>query len=191
MHYHYELLIPPTDQPHFTITNIMDAYMLCDSCHNNSDAIGDWYVIGGRWAGEKLIKSLDPQKIKSYKKELKQSELRVMSVQAVKPTPCDKKNSLLADQVWRKHFPDINENPFMSDYSDQYENDLRDVWKLKDVPKNLTASGLIVTHSHHEEIICLPQSGEILKVVDEINKLDFSRYEINDDWLLATIDIHN
>jgi len=147
MHYLCEIIMPPTDNIEQAVEQILKPY--CE--HNEGDesddnAFWDWYVIGGRFAGQKLISGLDPEKLDLFYDELKELKVTVSSLQAGKQTLQPSDQIPMVDNLWKKHFPDFKgENcPLFSHSNDQYSEYMNgDVMKFNDVPDDLKCARVI------------------------------------------------
>ncbi|MCY4128091.1 MAG: hypothetical protein OXG15_02485, partial [Gammaproteobacteria bacterium] len=62
-HYHCEVIMPP--YPETEWKERVDAIMAPFSEHDDDSEhpLWDWYVIGGRWNGEKVLRAQDEDKV--------------------------------------------------------------------------------------------------------------------------------
>ncbi|GAF91717.1 unnamed protein product, partial [marine sediment metagenome] len=94
MHYHCEIILPPTDAVESAIAEIMAPFD-----ENNEDeetrspSFWDWYQIGGRWSGSKLTDHFDKDKLKNFHAELENRKVTVSGFQ------CGKQDISPASQI--------------------------------------------------------------------------------------------
>lgn len=217
MHHHLEIILPPIDRIEDAIKEIMAPFDENneDECSNS---FWDWYVIGGRWAGEHLRASVDPDKLSQFYDELEARKITVSGVTCGKQTlqPADQIPTV--DELWREYFPDseLNTCPLFSNFNDQYKDNCLDVDPLEQIPEELTASHLIIAGPNYndtgyEAVFMIETSiwngcnfvettwdGKLKTGVDlHIKKLtgyaDEYRKKITPqpDWLVATVDYHS
>lgn len=133
MHYHMELVMPPVKdivRDKFIIDRIMEPFEEEheeDSVESSGHPFFDWYVIGGRWAGDKLLQSLDKDKLDQFEKWMQDEGITVSGLifgkQELKPS--DQINRV--DAKWNEMFPrDDGEKvacPMFKHSNDQYGKD--------------------------------------------------------------------
>lgn len=205
MHFRVEVIMPPTDDVEKQLEVIMAPFSE-NSEDPNCDYIPkwwDWYVIGGRWRGEKAKEKLDNDTLKKFYDVLKMRGNEMVQSEI--------------DAVYRKHFPDQGETcPFVrKDWHEQYDTTLTDVWKLEDVNQAGTANKLIIAGPEHDENITTLElfqhdiwngvnfeitawdctiGGALRKYVEKIDRYkEEYREKITPqpNWLVITVDCHN
>jgi hypothetical protein len=147
MHYHLEIVMPPTDDIEAAIMEILAPFD--ENCENqdiaSKHAFWDWYRIGGRWSGAKLEALLGEQRIADFRAALQEANITVSGVQAGKPTlsPADQRDKV--DAMWNAMFPDspVKTCPLF----DHYKGDFGDAMPLGECPEGLACSHLIVAAS--------------------------------------------
>src|SRR4051812_29260376 len=107
MHYVAEVLIPPTENIPEAIKQVFDSLRRRDENDEPYD-IGDWwdwYVIGGRWSGNKLLATLDPKKLEEFEETLQGMNLTVAGLVAGKQELRPVSQEVQVDALWRETFP--------------------------------------------------------------------------------------
>jgi len=128
MHHHCEIIIPPTDDIESAIKSIMKPFdenqSQEDHDHNPSNTFYDWYVIGGRWAGTKLMAGYDQEKIKIFKQWLQEEKITVSGLQAGKQALSPEDQIPKVDAKWNEMFPsdagELMSCPMFAHSNDQY-----------------------------------------------------------------------
>lgn len=154
MHYAAEIVIPPTTDIQGSITQVMN-YFCSEKYDDDDNEIGrenhadwwDWWVIGGRWSGAKLMARYDPKKLNQFRQKLNEMHITVSSLRAGKETLQPASQIPVVDKLWQEWFPDGGEHcPLFDHARDQYKQDGfdDDVCLVPDVPDNLTAERVIL-----------------------------------------------
>lgn len=159
MHYHLEIIMPPTNDVEQAVKEILaqfDESGTDEDGEPNRYTFWDWWVIGGRWAGEKVKAQLDQDKLKEFYDELNKLNITVSGLQAGKQELKPASQIPAVDALWLKFFPDskVKACPLFNHYNDQYQkvSDLPDdVMKYSDIPEGLTASHVIVAKDHWDK----------------------------------------
>lgn len=154
MHYHLEIVMPPTDDVEKRIAEVMQPF---DENfteeedeegyrYNNPNSFWDWYVIGGRWAGIHLQTLVDPERLSEFNEELTKREVTVSGVVCGKQTLQPASQIAMVDELWREYFPDseLKACPLFSHFASNYEDNCLDVDSFNTIGKHLTASHLII-----------------------------------------------
>ena len=81
MHYHMEIIMPPTEEVKKQVDNILNPFREDES----GRGFWDWWEIGGRWAGIKEQAGIDPQRLQGFSDELTRRKVTVSAVQCGKP----------------------------------------------------------------------------------------------------------
>lgn len=216
-HYHLEIVMPPTADVHAAVTQILapfDESLDREDEAANGHPFWDWWVIGGRWAGEKITCAFGKKRMGAFYSALHAEGVTVSSVRCGKESLSPKSQIAKVDAMWREHFPEsqIMECPLF----DHYKGDIGDVMKLSDVPENLTAHRVIVAGPSFDESklrasymveteiwngVCHTRStwsGKLYDALAEHAKdleRAISEYAAKQtpkpDWLVVTIDYHS
>lgn len=223
MHSKIEIIIPPTDDVEASVKQVMQQFDENGTDEDgicNSHAFWDFYVIGGRWAGDKELSKLDQDKLASFYKALEEKNVTVSGFQAGKQTLSPESQIPMVDSLWKDYFPDCKSEgcPLFSHSNDQYSEALQgDICKVSEVTDSMTCEKLLIAgqgYMGNGEIECkhLLQrsvwngvnhedtnfSGKILDGVSMyMEKIDGYTEDFkqkntpNDDWLVVTVDIHS
>lgn len=224
MHYHLEIIMPPTDNVEAAVEKILtpfneDQSDIPEDERNSRYTFWDWYVIGGRWAGEKLKCGLDQAKVEEFWKEIEGMNLTVSGLQAGLPKIEPEDQIPAVDVLWQRIFPDsqFKACPFFQHFNNQYKNStgFPDVMELKDMPTELTASSVIIAAIRWND-----ELGAEFMIQDSIyNGVNFTdtawdgkvqtaldlhleriksykdeareKYTPKPDWLVVTVDYHS
>jgi hypothetical protein len=162
MHHHLEIVMPPTKNIEGAIRTILapfDENAKASEEYSRSHAFWDWYVIGGRWSGHKLMAKYDAAKIEEFENWMQQEHITVSSLQAGKQTLQPETQIPKVDAKWNEMFPSEKPVacPLFSHSNDQYgRNGLADllpddVALLKDVPASLKCSHIIIAGPGYED----------------------------------------
>lgn len=205
--------MPPTDNVEGAIEQLLEEYYEGwedEDGHPNSHAFYDFYRIGGRWSGHKIL----PENISIFDKVLTDNNITVSGLQFGKQTLKPASQIPLVDELWNKTFP---ESPVkVCPIFDHYKGDVGDIMKLRDIPVKLTASHVIIAHPHWDDkeklevgYMLLDEiwngtthqkttwDGTIRSALQEHSK-QYSRsdkefqdkYIPTGDWLCVTVDYH-
>jgi hypothetical protein len=215
MHYHCEIIMPPTDDVEATVAKVLAPFMEEGTDENgyaNQHTFWNWYVVGGRWTGNKLLQTLGRDKVQSFREELRARNVTVHGLIWGKPelSPAGQKESV--DQLWREWFPDspMKECPLFKDAGDMPG----DIMPLKDVDRSMTAGRVIIAtffHGRAKAEFMIEQQfwngvthvdttwdGTIGSALDmNIEKHEGYTEEYKeastpqDDWLVVTVDYHS
>ncbi len=151
MHHHCEIVIPPTSDIEEAIAQIMKPFD--ENKDRNEDSRGgfwDFYVIGGRFAGHKLIATYDQAKIDEFYAWLAAEKVTVSGLQAGKPKLQPDSQEAKVDAKWNEMFPSQSpiKCPLFQHSNDQYGKEMNgslpdDVMLMMDVPKQLKCTRVI------------------------------------------------
>lgn len=128
MHYHCEIIIPPTDDVQSAIESIMAPFSenSGDEDHDRSNAFWDFYVIGGRSAGAKLLAGLDKETLERFNQWCQDDKITVSGVQCGKQelSPADQVEKV--DAMWNELFPPkdgvLTACPMFAHSNDRYDS---------------------------------------------------------------------
>ncbi len=218
MHFHIEMIIPPVDETLIeeTIDQIMHPFD-----ENNPDsyhAFWDWYVIGGRWAGEHIRASVDPEKLLKFHEDLQDRKITVSGVVCGKQTLQPESQIPIVDGLWKQYFPEsgLDTCPLFSHFKSQYDHSLSDVQRVKDIHPNLSTSRVIIgsltyddTGYEAKEMFCTEIwngcthqnttfDGNVRGAIelyhsknDQWTDKYKAKHSVKDDWLCITLDYHS
>jgi hypothetical protein len=210
MHYPLEIIMPPTEDIEKAVEQILEEFSEHDE--ENRHSFWDWWVIGGRFSGIKLQASLNKKSLHSFWEELKKEKITVGSFVAGKEDIKPESQIPKVDALWRKHFPNkSNACPFFSHYDEKNdESVLTDIIKLKDLPKKLSASHVIIAGKNHEGVFSATNmfqkeiwngvsyeetkwDGKVSTALEShISKIKtYKEVAPKEDWLVVTVDYHN
>jgi len=211
MHSHIEIIIPPCSNVAEAVDKVMKG--TCD----DEDECGwwDWYVIGGRWSGEKEQCSYDKKAIKAFNEEMNENKITISALICGKEEISPASQIPIVDAIWRKHFPGRGDVcPFFAHGRNQYKRDgyPSDVCCVKDIHPDLTSSRVVIAIQRPEglkavymlvqeiwnsiswqETLWKGNVLDALKMYAEFRKERNHEYyqEVRQDWLAVTVDIHN
>lgn len=150
MHYHCEVVIPPTDNVEKAIDAVMRPFDENGSdnlCHHS---FWDFWVIGGRWAGHKLMAKYDQANIDEFYAWLQAEKITVSGLRTGKEELQPASQAVKVDAKWNEMFPSPQPIPcpLFSHSNDQYGKGLSaslpdDVTLLSDVPVGYKCSRII------------------------------------------------
>lgn len=223
MHYKIEVIIPPTDDIEAAVAQTLAAF---DENGKDEDGIEnrhgfwDWYVIGGRWAGDKQKARLCQESLQSFYDWMTEQKVTVSSFQAGKHELKPAEQIPLVDAAWKRFFPEWEGEhcPLFSHSNNQYSDSLSgDVCKVSELTGNETASKVVIAKRHwrdggkveaaaayqdsvwngvnHEDTAF---DGNVKSCLEGyINGLEGRCEEWREentptaDWLVVTVDIHS
>lgn len=134
MHYHCEIILPPdTINIEQAVNSVLrpfdenprDNAPTGDEENSRDDTahtFWDWWVIGGRWAGKKLLAQLDQQKLAEFEAWMDQEKLTVNGFRTGKPALEPMHQIDKVDAKWRQMFPEhtLKVCPLFAHSNDQY-----------------------------------------------------------------------
>lgn len=151
MHYHLEIVMPPTDDIKAAVKTILAPFNEQGTDEDGEpvrNGFWDWWVIGGRFAGTKMQAKLDPTKLDSFQKALSERKVTVAGFTAGKQEISPASQIPMVDALWNEFFPESNglSCPLFKHSNDQYKNDSLlpdDVTRFADVSTNLDVERVI------------------------------------------------
>ena len=181
MHYHIEVIIPPTDELETAVEHVLlplsEHYLEDETEGRNPHGIWDFYVIGGRFHAEKMTQRLGRARLLAFEEELQERKFTVSSLRFGKPELSPASQIPEVDALWKERFPEWTGDhcPLFKHCGDQYENAAREnVCRLGDIDFDLKASAVVFGRkpSESESKLAVPQ----FLVQQEIwNGLNFER----------------
>jgi len=161
MHYHLEIVLPSdTLDIESAVESILNPFDENNDSeeYSISNAFWDFYVIGGRWAGTKLMAKYDKEKISAFYKWMEDEKITVSGFTCGKQTLSPASNIPKVDAKWNEMFPPLDGNniscPIFSHSNDQYGKDgngtiIGDICKLSEA-MNIECSRIIFTGHSYE-----------------------------------------
>jgi len=219
MHYHSEIIMPPTSDIESAVKTALDPF----SQHEESEerhpmAFWDWYKIGGRWHGQKIISKLPEADVESFYAELREKNITVAGLRAGKDEINPPDQIPTVEAIWQKHFKDtpFETCPFFKHGADQYEDSTTFPGNVMPISECLDVNGIhrvIITDTEGTiSFMCNDQmwngvnheqttwDGTIGHAV-EMHKENIARYKpesryvamnkVSDDWIAVTVDYHS
>jgi len=122
MHYLLEIILPnKTADIKQAVSEIMDPFD--ENGEDSANAFWDFYSIGGRFAGQKLIHTFEKDKLDKFYELLKENKITVSSVQCGKQEINPKSQIPLVDKLWNDLFPenDGRSCPIFNHSNSQYD----------------------------------------------------------------------
>lgn len=152
MHYHCEIVIPPTMDIEAAIKAVMKPFdeNERDSEGSRGTPFWDFWIIGGRWAGNKLLAKYDKAKLDEFHDWLSAEKITVSGLTCGKQKLEPVSQEVKVDAKWNEMFPSAAgvPCPLFAHSNNQYGKGLSstlpdDVSRLTDVPADLKCSRII------------------------------------------------
>lgn len=140
MHYHLEILMPPTDNVEDAVATILAPFD-----ENNDEAshsFWDWYQIGGRYSSRKLESIVSKNKRDAFIAALNGLGVTVSSVQFGKQELSPASQITAVDALWREMCPGAGDVCPLFKHSGEGQS-AHDVCRLDQLPDGLTAFAFI------------------------------------------------
>lgn len=162
-HYHLEIIMPPTDDIEGAIKSILapfDENGKDEDGDNNKHAFWDFYVIGGRWAGDKEKQKLDPEKLKAFYTWCDEEKITVSGLTCGKQELSPATQIPKVDAKWNELFPATDGSqphcPLFKHSNNQYAKGTDgalngDITLLKDSLDTVCARVIIAGPSYNHE----------------------------------------
>ena len=141
--------MPPTNDIEGDVARILEPFNE-NSDENRRGAFFDWYVIGGRFAGNKMRAALGEDRIKAFYDWLKESNVTVSSFTAGKESLSPTSQIPMVDAKWSEMFPEAaGPCPLFAHSNDQYAKGtgsamVGDVCTFDKVPPKYEAERVII-----------------------------------------------
>jgi hypothetical protein len=152
MHYQLEVVMPPTDDVEAALKQILWPFdeNANDDDHDKRHAFYDYWQIGGRWSGNKMLATLGEDRLDAFHKMLHDRRITVSGLRWGKPTLQPTSQVAEVDMLWRRSFPDapVSVCPLF----DNYKGDWGDVMSLKDAPLAMKCSHVIVAALDYKDV---------------------------------------
>jgi hypothetical protein len=145
VHFHCEVIMPPTDNPESAVGEIMKPFYEGDE--ENSGAFWDWWVIGGRYSGRKEQAKLDRERVQAFMAELARRKVTVSGVTAGKQSLQPASQIPAVDSLWREWFPEstLETCPLFEHSGDRMVGDIS---PLVEVPRDMECVRVIIAGPH-------------------------------------------
>jgi hypothetical protein len=145
MHYHTEIILPPVSDIKSAIDQIMKPFDENGAPGYNithGHAFWDYWRIGGRWSGHKLMKSFGVERMEDFRKQLNTEGITVSGLVFGKETLSPASQISRVDAMWSAAFPEspIKVCPLFDHYSGEYG----DVMVVSKIPGDLEADHVII-----------------------------------------------
>ena len=219
MHYHLEVIMPPTDDIKGTLAQILEPF----SEHQDETdedleymkryAFWDWYEIGGRWAGDKMMAALDKDKLAAFNAALQEKKITISGLIWGKEELSPASQIPLVDSLWNEFFPDSPTK--VCPIFKHYQGSNGDVMELKDIAKRATAARVIIAGLDYQQkmtaqfmiedsiyngvnFVDSKWDGTIAQALEMFAKKNehckeewFESHTPRPDWLVVTVDYHS
>lgn len=139
-HERTELVMPPTTDVEAAVEEVLAPFGEKgdrDDCH----AWWDYWVIGGRWSGQKLLEGLDQKKLSAFHQMLTEKKVTVSGIVCGKAALSPSSWIPVVDALWRAHFPGVGDACPLFHH---YKEGRGDVMRLGDVPEGVTAARVVI-----------------------------------------------
>lgn len=152
MHYHLEVVMPPTDDVHGALEEILapfDENKQGDEDGASGHAFWDYWVIGGRWAGAKAEARIGKDNIAAFYEWCREADIKVLGLTMGKQTVATTEMREAVDAKWREMFPGTFDTCPLFDHANNQlglggRSDLDgDVCRFADVPASLSCAHII------------------------------------------------
>lgn len=148
--------MPPTTDIGAAIDELMAPF--CEHNNENHNAFWDWFIIGGRFTGEKETCGYAEERLDEFYKKLTKHKITVSGLQCGKQKIEPSSQIPLVDKLWNEIFPTENGEiiacPLFAHASNQYDsNDLLscDICRVEEIPDNLTAGRVIIAGPNYDD----------------------------------------
>lgn len=151
MHYHCEIVMPPTDDVEAAVRQIMAPFDENGSESKDEDyspkhAFWDYWLIGGRWAGSKQEATYDPEKLEAFNQWCVDEKITVSGFRAGKQELSPADQTPKVDAKWNEMFrPGSTEPCPLFKHSNKRDEPLAgDICKLSEVSASMKCGRVIV-----------------------------------------------
>lgn len=212
MHYHLEIIMPPTNDVLEKIKEILAPFNeQPEEGEESSHAFWDWYVIGGRYSGQHLLSKYKGKKLDSFYEDLRRNKVTVSGFVDGKEELQPATQIPFVDALWQTHFPEEDGPcPIFKHSGDQYKNSYENICRVADLQEGLECSRLIITNCEFHPEFMIEDSyyngvswidskweGSVkdgLKMYSEKTNHYAEEWrqknEVKPEWLLVTVDYH-
>lgn len=213
MHYHLEVILPPTHDVEKDLNAILAPFD--ENAEEPDHPFWDWWVIGGRWAGVKQEARFPEEKLDAFRQWLTDEHITVSGVQFGKQELSPASQIAKVDAKWQQMFG-VTTPCTLFRHSNSGRGALDgDICTVKDLPDSLTASHVIIAGPAYKEGIeaCYMVQQECWNGVTHVKsdwdgnvctaldkwRRDMEHYRDEwreahtpkEDWLVVTVDYHS
>lgn len=212
MHYHLEIIMPPTNDVEGAINKIMAPFY--EGSEDTIHKFWDWYQIGGRYSGEKITQSLNKATLDLFYEWCSEQKIIVHGVRAGKQEIAPATQIEKVDSKWNEMFPTPNGEivpcPLFQHAGPRLNGDILPLSQSK----HAEALSVIIASTPHKELeVTLLLHKEIWNGVTHqttdwdgtiasalelqerklVNYKDEYREAVTpkDDWMVVTVDYHS
>lgn len=143
MHYQLEIIMPPTDDIKGVIEEILAPFD--ENCEESDDKNGhpfwDWWQLGGRWSGNKMLDKLGREQFDGFYAALEAAHITVTRMQWGKQTLEPASQIDAVNRLWHEYFPHATIDCPLFDNTKETEGD---VMTLRDTPAHATCCHVII-----------------------------------------------
>jgi hypothetical protein len=216
MHYHAEIIMPPTTDVEAAVTEILaqfDENQEDNEDYSTKHAFWDWWQIGGRYSGSKVEALVSKEKRDAFFAALADLKVTVSGLVWGKQELSPASQIPAVDALWREMCPGSGD--VCPAFKHSGDSMAMDVCRLADLPASLSAYTLIVAgpgyqdklqaqHLAHQSIWNgvthqdTTWKGNVSEALAEWREKSKSyrddyREKITprDDWLVVTVDYHS
>ena len=204
MHYHLELIMPPSPliQIQERVRELMFPLSQAVAHSEGTTAyLYDWYQIGGRFAGAKMLGRLDPERLHKFRQELYgEAFTNDARPVVIGQTGLWRTQDLpKVDALWRKWFPEeeIDACPLF----DHYPAGDQDICRVDQIPDTLTADAVLVGNEDKVVFQLITEIWDSTKqefqdtgfdgsVLNALRQCRACGVEPSQNWLAVTLDCH-
>lgn len=213
MHYHLEVILPPTENIQTDLEAILAPFD--ENAKKPNHPFWDWWQIGGRWSGVKQEASFPQDKLEAFKQWLRDEHITVSGVQIGKHELSPSSQIAKVDAKWQEMFGVTTPCSLFQHSNIGGQSITGDICILKDMPPSLSASHVIIAGPAYKEGIeaCDMIQQDIWNGVSHVKTewdglvvtaLDKWKDRLKtygndwreahtpkEDWLVVTIDYHS
>lgn len=209
MHEHLEIILPPPHDWQASGAVKKDVEDIMKSFQRDEDDGGwwDYFMIGGRWAGQHVLSRIEPAVIQSFRERLAAEKITVSGVQFGKPDLSPASQIPRVDSLWRKMVPGGGDQCVLFGHAAP-EGDVCTVGKLgphlncdRLILCTRSSSGMPKPHRmavasfwngiEHQET---DFNGNVAAFIEAQSARDASAYpeplQIGPEWIAVTVDYH-
>lgn len=218
MHSKLEVILAPNLDVEKTVEEVMAPFdeNASDSEEYSGHGFWDWYVIGGRFSGDKLLAGYDQDKLKKFYELLSERKVTVSGVICGKETLQPESQRGMVDALWNEWFPPEDGVPVacpLFDHSPKVlSSDIAPLCNCLDMTAHAvlvvgpkwTGEGVEASFLIHRNVwngvvyLDVDWDGKIGSAVEKCKKRlgnakpDFAAARMpQDDWLCVTVDYHS
>ena len=213
MHYQAEVVLPPTNLISKRLETILGPYQEEREYNDESTAFWDWFVIGGRFSGKKIVDTLSAAKIRKFYEVIRERKITFCGLVCGKHEVEPESQIPEVDALWNEMFPDTFVHCPLFQHSGTSLNG--DIQLLGEVNGDISMSRFIVSGCKSESISFMLSDSfyngvnhentvwsaggctfsnamELLNEYLELHDKEWAaKARPKDDWLVVTVDYHS